>query len=264
MNKSLFALFACGALLASCGKSAAPATSAGGAALAYVRLVNGSPDIETINPALPPASAACNFGSTIAGLGTLISAQIDGAPAAQSFPFQAVSQYVGVPAGAANITIVYPGGQQTGCPPLTFTTPALQAGTHLTVVVAGEYQNKNLQFAVFSDPAPSSSPGAQFENAAPLSGTVGIGTFAPGGSTYQSAGTLAFGKTASVRVANAAPGTAFFSGSASAPSSLLYPSQIDAFDTNDVLPFGSYNHLSVFIVDPPLGGTEPGLAGAFY
>lgn len=263
MNKTI-ACAVLAAALASCGKSTTPAGTAASSASAFVRVVNGSPDIETVNPFAPPGAPGCNFGSTIGGLGTLISAQVDGTQASASFPYQAVSTYIAVAPGAANIAVVAPGGLQTGCPSLTFTTPPLAAGSYQTVVVAGAYQTKTLKFLVFSDPGPSSKPGVQIDNAAPTAGTIGFGTFVPGTTHYQSAGSVAFGKTAPVPSASAPPGLAYFAGPAALPVAAIAPSQIDTYDANDVLPFGNYGHLSLFVIDPPLGSTNPGLIGGFY
>ena len=74
---------------------------------------------------------------------------------------------------------------------------------------------------------------------------------------------VAFAKSASLPSASAAPGLAFFIGSTSAPTT-LEPSQVYGFDSGNVVPFGNYNHLSLFIIDPLLGSPVPNLAGGFY
>ena len=263
MNRKIVLCALSAAALASCGKSTTPQASSGSAGAAYVRVVNGSADIETANPAIP--GATCDFGSNSPSVGTLISAQVDGLPAANAFPYHAVSQYVAVSPGPASITVQYPGGSlTTGCPALSFSTPALSAGSYETVIVAGEYQNKTLQFAVFSDPAPSASPGATVYDAAPASPSVSYGTFVPGTASFSNLGALTFGKTGGAPMVKNAPGTAFFIGSAASPSGTLYPSQVNPFDQNNVLPFQNDNHFSVFVVDPAPGGAAPTLAGAFY
>ena len=251
-------------LLASCGKSSVPSAGTSAANTAYLRVVNGSADIETVNPSLPPTAPACNFGSAVGGVGTLISVQIDGVAAASSFPYETVSQYVAVPAAAANVSVVYPGGNTGGCPALTFVTPALKGGTYQTVVVAGAYVSKTLQFMMFSDPAPASSPGVQISNAAPQSGTTGVGSLVPGSAVFQSAGSVAPGQSAALPSAPAAPGLAYYAGTPPAAAVTLAPSKIYSFDTNDTVPFASYGHLSLYVVDPVPGGTMPNLTGAFY
>ena len=226
MKNAVLAAAAIGAvLLASCGKSSVPSASNSAASSAYLRIVNGSADIETVNPSLPSTAPACNFGSATGGVGTLISVQIDGVVAAASFPFQTVSQYVAVPAAAANVSIVYPGGSTGGCPPLTFVTPALKGGTYQTVVVAGAYVSKTLQFMMFSDPSPASSPGVQISNAAPQSGTTQVGSLVPGSTAFQSAGTLAPGQSAALPSAPASPGLAYYAGTPPAAVTLA-PSKI--------------------------------------
>ncbi|HEV3154349.1 MAG TPA: DUF4397 domain-containing protein [Candidatus Baltobacteraceae bacterium] len=264
MKKFLsFAL--CAAALCACGKNATPSGSGAAAGTAYIRLVNGSADIETVNPQLPPTAPKCNFGSSAGGFGQLISAQVNGITAAASFPYEAVSSYVPVSQGTVNVSILYPGGTvTTGCPPLTFTTPALKAGSYTTVVVAGEYQSKTLQFVVFSDPDPASSPSAQISNASPQFGATQTGTFVPGTSAFQNTGNVAFGASASMPTASSAPGLAYFLGSASFPGAMLLPSQISSLDVNNVLPFGNFAHLSMYAIDPTPGGAAPNLIGALY
>lgn len=251
-------------VLSSCGKGSTPAAGEQAAAFAYVRVVNGSPDIETIDPKLPPTAPACDFGSAVGGIGTLISAEINGVQAAASFPYEAISQYVAVGPGPASVAIVAPGGLQTGCPSISFTTPALQANSYQTVVLSGAYVKKTLKFIVFADPAPSSSPAARINNASPLAGTTGFGTFVPGTAVYTNAGSVSVGASAPAPSASAAPGLGYYAGSVSSPSVTIQPSQIDTNDLNNVLPFGAYGHLSIFIIDPPIGGSVPQLVGGFY
>jgi hypothetical protein len=262
MSKRPLLILLCMAL-ASCGPGAAPSGSTGSRSFAYVRFVNASPDIETTNPALPPSAPACNFGTTTPATGNFISVQINGVTATSSFPYESVSPYIPLPSGVSTISVTAAGSLQTGCVPLTFTTPSLATGSYQTIVVSGVYQNKTLQFLVFDDPAPSSSPGVQINNASPQSGVIGVGTFLPGTAAYQSTGSVAFAKSAELPSASAAPGLAFFAGSTSSPVT-IEPSQVYAFDTGNVVPFENYDHLSLFIVDPPLGSTSPHLAGGFY
>lgn len=250
--------------LAACGGSTSPSTPAQTAAgTAFVRLADGSPDIETTSPSLPP-QLKCNFGTTAQGFGTLISAEVNGVQATASFPYGAISDYIGVPAAAASISVIYPGGVQSGCPPLTFTTPVLKAGSYQTIAVAGSYQNKTLRFIVFADKAPSDSPGAQMNNASPQFGTTGFGTFVPGKTVFNSAGTVSLGASSPVPTASSAPGLGFYIGPASSPQAALLPSQIYDYDVDNVVPFGNLSHVSLFVIDPPPGASFPNLIGAFY
>ena len=229
-----------------------------------MRVVDGSPDIETSNPTLPPTAPKCNFGTTVAGFGTLVSASIGGTMAAASFPYKAVSPYVAVAPGSANVAINPPGGTVTGCPPYSFSVPGLKANSYQTIVIAGAYQSGTLQFVLFDDAAPGSAASVRFYNASPLAGTIGAGSFVTGTTNYQSAGTAALGATVTLPAATSAPGLTYFIGSAATPSAVLAPSQVYSLDTNDVVPFGNLSQLALYAIDPPLGGISPVLIGEMH
>jgi hypothetical protein len=245
--------------LAGCGGGSTPATSQTGAKPAYLRVVNASPDIETVNTQLPAGAPPCNFQTTQPSFGSSVSVQIDGTTQVASFPYGFVSQYVPVSAGSASVAVVYPVSVQSVCPSY-IAKITVSAGSRYTVVVAGSYQQKTLQWLTFND---SFTSGAQMYNVSTIASPSVVGTFTPGNTDYQPQASLALGQSSQVPVASSAPGTAFFAGPAANPVAVLQPSNVDSFDSNNVVPFDSYRTFSVFVIDPPLGGTFPQLVGGF-
>lgn len=251
-----FTLFGC----SSGGAAATPSGPASG--VAYLRMVNASPDIETSAPQ-GGGAATCDFNSADASIGPLIAVQVDGAQAVASFPYRSVSGYAPVAAGPASVTIVYPSSVPNGCPNLSFSTPVLAAGSSYTLVVAGQYAKKTLGFTLFADA--TGAPDAQFYNVSPATGTIDAGTFTPGQANFTFSASVAVGKSAKLPIASSAPGIAYYAGSGTTPVATIEPSAIDGFDVSNVIPYNNQSHFSVFLIDGNAAGgsAQPQLAGGF-
>ncbi len=250
MRFRLLALFAVVAV-AGCGGASAPTGSATGTA--YIRFLNGSPDQTGVDFDLPAGTRYI-----------------------PDLQFKALTAYQTIAAGTYSVGATAPGSttalvnSTTGYPAST-NSFVVEANTRNTVVLGGSQYNGDLQICTFDEPlfaTASTQAEVQFNNCAPTySGTIGtiaIGYYLTSNSTpvaLLSTGLSDGANSGKLALpATAANGVGFYASSPAIGS--LLPSQLDANDTTNALPFVNDQNVSVFILDGPIGTSNLTLVGA--
>jgi hypothetical protein len=106
----------------------------------------------------------------------------------------------------------------------------------------------------FEEPASSGSAALALYNAAPSTPQVNFGTFrASTHSDFTQRGSARFGGVTTVSLGKSVTDIGGYAGSTGSPIGTVTPSQIDAFDRHNVLPYHNIARLSLFLFDPKPG-----------
>jgi hypothetical protein len=222
-NVVAFANTACGGT----SNSSMPAQ----ATTARARFVDGAPELETIIAGRPQPIGSAYL-------------QMNGSTVASSFAYGTFTSFVTVNAGSHELTARNEEGYSVG--PLK--TAPLTGGDDYTLVVVGSYPN----YRVLTFEEPQSTSGAQlsFYEASPAVPAADFGGFrASTKSNFKELGSAHLGNIVTVSLGGHVSDFGGFVGPANAPTGTVKPSQINAFDSRNVLPFHRAARLSLFLFD---------------
>lgn len=226
----MLALSGCG------GSSTSSSTIPAPNGTARVRFVDGAPSLEALINGVPQ------------DLGPYTYLQVDSKNVASAFTYGTMTSFLNVTAGALSLVARDTLGYAVG--PLT--SSALSPGKAYTLVVVGSYPK--YQVLAFEEPASSGSAGLSLYNAAPSTPQIGFGTFrASTHSNFRQRGSADFGNVMTVSLGKTVTDIGGYAGKTGAPAGTVTPSQIDAFDRHNALPYHNIARLSLFLFDPKTG-----------
>jgi Domain of unknown function (DUF4397) len=240
MRRASTLLF-CALALSGCGGSSSSSTMPAQAAPAHVRFVDGAPLLETLINGIPQS------------LGANVYLQVDSKTVASHFSYSSMSSFMPTAPGTHSLVARNTLGYAVG--PLK--TAALAPGVHYTLVVVGSYPN----YSVLTFEEPASGSGAQLSlyEASPAVPQADFGSFrASSKSDFKQRGSANLGSVAAVSLGKSVTNFGGYVGSISAPLGAFTPSQIDSFDSKNVLPFHAAARLSLFLFDPGSASDPPG------
>lgn len=236
--RSLLIAFALALLASGCGGSSSSSSAIPGqSGTARVRFVDGSPLLETLiagvpQPICPGPSSPCYL-------------QVNNQTVTQAFYYGSMTPFMSVTAGTLSLVARVEAGYAVG--PMNST--GLTAGKEYTLVVVGSYPK--YQVLAFEEPASSGSTALSLYNAAPSTPQASFGTFrASTNSNFKQHGSAHFGEVTTVSLGKSVTDIGGYAGSAAAPIGTVTPSQIDAFDRHNALPYHNIARLSLFLFDP--------------
>lgn len=210
-----------------------------------VRFVDGAPSLEALINGVPQ------------DLGPYTYLQVNSKKVASTFTYGTFTSFLNVTAGALSLVARDTLGYAVG--PLT--TTALSPGSAYTLVVVGTYPK--YQVLAFREPADSGSAALSLYNAAPSTPQESFGTFrASSHSNFTQRGNASFSSVATVSLGKSVSNIGGYAGKTGAPIGTVTPSQIDAFDRHNALPYHNIARLSLFLFDPRSGSGSGPLFGS--
>ena len=231
------------------GSSSSSSTIPAQNATARVRFADGAPSLETLiggvpQPLCPDASSPCYL-------------QVNNQTVTQAFYYGSMTSFVNVTAGTLSLVARVEAGYSVG--PLK--TAALSPGKNYTLVVAGSYPK--YQVLTFEEPANSGSAQLSFYNAAPSISQTHFGTFrASTHSGFNQRGSARFGDVSTVSLGKSVSDVGGYVGNTGSPIGTVTPSQIDAFDRHNALPYHNIARLSLLLFDPKCSSCSPLVLGS--
>lgn len=236
---SLFVLGFVLALAGCGGSSSSSSTIPAQAATARVRFADGAPFLETLIDGVPEDIGAAYL-------------QVDNATVASSFAYGTMTSFLTLTPGVHSLVARDTLGYAVG--PLK--TTALSAGKRYTLIVVGTYPAYSV--LTFEEPASDGSAQLSFYEASPTVPQADFGSFrASSHSDFTQLGSAKLGSVATVTLGKSVSDIGGYAGQSSNPLGTVTPSQIDAFDRHNALPFHAISRLSVFLYDPK-GGSSIG------
>lgn len=233
-----FALAACGS--SSSSSSAVPPQ----AGTARVRFVDGAPSLETLIGSSP--ESICASASIPCYL------QVNGETVTSIFTYGSMTPFIAVAPGTLSLVARDEMGYAVG--PLK--SAALASGKRYTLIVVGTYPNYSV--LTFDEPASSGDAQLALYEASPAVPQAAFGRFrASSKSDFTQLGTASFGNVTTVTLGKSVSDFGGYVGPSSSPLGTMTPSQINSFDSHNVLPFHVAARLSLFLFDPK-GGSVPG------
>lgn len=197
-----------------------------------VRFADGSPSLEALVNGVPQ------------DLGPYTYLQVDRQNVTTGFTYGAFTSFLNVNAGALSLVARDTLGYAVG--PLA--TTALTSGKTYTIVVVGTYPK--YQALTFEEPASFGSAALSLYNASPSRSQASFGTFrASAHSDFKQRGSARFGELSTVSLGKSVSDVGGYVGSAGSPLGTVTPSQIDAFDRHNALPYHNIARLSLFLFD---------------
>jgi hypothetical protein len=225
------------AVLAGCGSSSSSSTMPPTAVNVSVRFADGAPHLETLIGSVPT-----DIGSAYL--------QVDGRTVTSSFEYGTLTPFVQLRAGTHSLVARDDLGYAVG--PLH--TTALSSGKRYTLIVVGTYPNYSV--LAFAEPASNGAAQLSLYEASPTTPKSAFGSFrASSHSGFKQLGSAQFGVVATVTVGKHVSDFGGYAGSPSAPIGTFTPSQINSFDSHNVLPFHAVDRLSLFLFDVKSGST---------
>jgi hypothetical protein len=204
---------------------------------ARVRFADGAPSLETLINGYPQDIGAAYL-------------QVNTKTVTSTFSYGAMTSFFNVTAGVLSLVARDTLGYSVG--PLKTTN--LTGGKTYTLVVVGSYPN--YQVLTFEEPPSSGSAALSLYNAAPSTPQAGFGTFrASSHSDFRQHGSARFGEATTVSLGKSVSNIGGYAGNAGSPLGTVTPSQIDAFDRHNALPYHNIARLSLFLFDPKSGST---------
>lgn len=226
--------------LAACSSSSSSTALPSTSARVSVRFAEGAPVLETIINGVPAPIGQAYL-------------QVNGKSVASTFNYGAITSFVTLNAGTLSLVARDELGYAVG--PLK--TTALAAGKRYTLVVVGTYPSYSV--LAFEEPANDSNAQLALYEASPSVPQTGFGSFrASSGSGFKQLGRAKFGTLATVSLGKRVTDFGGYAGSVSKPLGALKLSQINSFDTKNVLPFHSATRLSLFLFDFKSGSPPNG------
>lgn len=230
--RSTLAVLALAFALSGCGGSGSSNTIPAQNGSVRVRFADGAPHLETLIDGYPQ------------DIGTNAYLQVDNQTVVSPFTYGTFTSFLNVNAGVLSLVARDPLGYAVG--PLK--TAALSAGKQYTLAVVGSYPK--YQVLAFEEPANSGSAALSLYNAAPSTPQVSFGTFrASSHSNFTQRGNARFGDVTTVSLGKSISNVGGYAGKAGAPIGAVTPSQIDAFDRHNALPYHNIARLSLFLFD---------------
>lgn len=211
-----------------------------------MRFADGAPSLETLIGGVP--QPLCPGPSTPCYL------QVNKQTVTQAFYYGSLTSFLSVTAGTLSLVARVEAGYAVG--PLT--TTALSPGKNYTLVVVGTYPK--YQVLTFEEPASSGSAAISLYNASPSRAQANFGTFrASTHSDFNQRGSARFGEVSTVSLGKSVSDVGGYAGNAGSPLGTVTPSQIDAFDGHNALPYHNIARLSLFLFDTKCpSGSCPG------
>jgi hypothetical protein len=223
--------------LAGCGSSSSSSSVPPAQANVRVRFAEAAPELETLENGVPQDI----------GLAYL---QVDGKTVASSFNYGTFTPFVTLGAGGHSLVARDEAGYAVGPLP----TPSLSAGASYTLILVGTYPNYSV--LAFTEPAKSTSAQLSFYEASPTVPQSAFGSFrASSRSEYKQLGSAKLGEIETVTLGKRVSDFGGYVGSTTSRLGSFTPSQIDAFDTHNALPFHAVSRLSLFLFDPKSGSS---------
>lgn len=228
-------------VLAGCGGSSSssstipPATQA-----AKVRYVDGAPELDALIDGVPQS------------LGSNVYLQADSQTVVSLFNYGTMSSFLPIASGTHSLFARNTQGYFVG--PLK--TAALSPGKRYTLVVVGTYPH--YQVLTFEEPALSDNAAVSLYEASPSVPQTAFGRFkASTGSDFKQLGSARFGDLNTVSLGKSVSDVGGYVGTPSKPLGKLSPSQINVFDSTNVLPFQNASRLSLFLFDRESSSASP-------
>jgi hypothetical protein len=218
--------------VAGCGggssSSAVPASQSD----ARVRFAEGAPELETIIASTPEPISSPYL-------------QVDGQTKVSLFNYGTFSPFMKLPPGTHSLVARDADGYAVG--PLM--TPSLSAGTSYTLIVVGSYPTYSV--LAFTEPASNGNAQLSLYEASPSVPQTGFGSFvASTGGGFKQLGSAKYGSLVTVNLGKRVVNFGGYAGPS--PSKIVgkfTPSQLNSFDSKNVLPFHSISRLSLFLFD---------------
>jgi len=204
---------------------------------ASVRFIEGAPDLETLIDGVPE------------GIGNAY-LQVNGKTVASAFNYGTLTPFVAVPSGTLSLVALDTLGYSVG--PLA--SAALSPGKRYTLIVVGTYPTYSV--LTFDEPAGNGDAALSLYEASPTVPQADFGSFAASShSDFKQLGSASLGDVTTVTLGSRVTNFGGYVGPTSNPIGSVTPSQINSFDTDNVLPFHSADRLSLFLLDPKTGST---------
>jgi len=237
-----FAILCCALAVGGCSSSSSSSSVPSQAASASARLAEGAPVLETSVNGVPVQ------------LGSTAYLQVDGRTVASSFLYGTFTPFVSLSAGAHSLTVLDEAGFRVG--PLPIST--LGAGGRYTLILVGSYPN--YQVLVFDEPPPTGTAQLSLYEASPTVPQSDFGTYnTHNGGDFKQLGTAKLGQIVTVSLGSKVSNIGGYVGAKPCtPLNCISPKQINARDTNNVLPFYSASRLSLLLFDPNTGSGPKG------
>jgi hypothetical protein len=226
--------------LAGCGGSSSSSTIPAAAQLTRVRYIDGAPVLEALINGVPQS------------LGSNVYLQLDTTTVVSLFNYGTASSFMPTPPGTHSLFARNTEGYFVG--PLK--TAALSPGQRYTLIVVGSYPK--YQVLTFEEPPFSNTAAISLYEASPSVPQTTFGSFkASTGSNFKQLGSARFGNLVTASLGKSVSNIGGYVGPASKKLGALTPSQVNPFDTQNVLPFQRASRLSLFLFDPGTGSIGP-------
>jgi hypothetical protein len=238
----------CALALSGCGGSSYSSSSstAPSAGNAQARFVDGTPSLEAIIGSTPQPICA--------GVSAPCYLQVDGQTVTQLFTYGSISNFMSLSAGVHSMRALDTSGYFVG--PLK--TPSLVAGHSYTLVVVGSYPD--YEVLTFEEPKNASEAQLSLYESSPSVPDADFGRFtASSHAGFTKLGSAHLGDIATVSVGKSVSDFGGYVGHGNTPlgNGALTPSQVNAFDAKNALPFHKASRLSLFLFDPKTGANGP-------
>lgn len=216
-----------------------------------MRFVDGAPSLETLIGSTPQ--------SICAGVSAPCYLTVNGQNETQLFFYGSMTSFKSVAAGTLSLSARDTAGYRVG--PLK--SPPLKAGQNYTVAIVGSYPD--YQVLAFEEPKSSGAQLSLYE-ASPSVPDIDFGRFnASTGSGFTKLGSAHFGNVVTVSLGASAADVGGYAGHGTTPltNGKLIVSQVNGFDSQNVLPFHNAGRLSLFLLDaannggPVFGSLDP-------
>jgi Domain of unknown function (DUF4397) len=202
--------------------------------MARARFADGAPALEAKLPGGPGNICSCYL-------------TVNGQTVVSQMDYGTITPFVNVRSGTASLTARNTEGYAVG--PLK--SASLTAGKEYTLVIVGSYPNYKV--LTFAEPAQSDGAQLSLYEASPEVPKADFGTFSAGSqSDFKALGSATLGAIGTVSLGAHVTNLGGYAGKGSKPFTrgTQTPSQIDAFDSDNALPFQKISRLSLFLFDP--------------